>query len=125
MTFSGLGNDIIEIHRVKKALEQHKERFLNRIFTQKEQEYCENHVDPFPRYAGRFAAKEAIVKALGCGLGSEISWKDIEILADETGKPVVAFSQALNERFSHPHVLISISHCQEYASAVAIWIAKK
>lgn len=119
---AGLGNDIIEIERVKEGFEEHKERFLNRLFTKKEQDYCQKQKNPFPRYAGRFAAKEAIVKALGVGFGNEISWTDIEILADDLGKPIVHFSHSLNNRFDHPKVLLTISHCRDYASAVAIWV---
>lgn len=121
---AGLGNDIIEIERVKKGFEEHKQKFLDRLFTKKEQEYCQKQKDPFPRFAGRFAAKEAIVKALGQGFGSEISWNDIEILADELGKPIVHLSKPLNDRFNHPQILLSISHCREYATAVAIWVKR-
>ncbi len=118
---AGLGNDIIEIKRIKEAYEEHKEAFLNRLYTEKEQEYCmEQENNPFPRLAGRFAAKEAIVKALGCGFGSEVSWKDIEIIPDENGKPEVHLSDELSCRFDHPILLVTISHCKEYATAVAI-----
>lgn len=118
----GIGNDIIEIDRVRKGFEEHHQPFLNRLFTKKEQEYCSLQKDPFPRYAGRFAAKEAIVKALGCGFGEWAAWHDIEILADSKGKPEVHLSAALQERFSTPHILITISHCKDYATAVAIWV---
>lgn len=117
----GLGNDIIEIVRVQHGFEAHGKPFLDRLFTTKEQQYCQQHSDPFPRYAGRFAAKEAIVKALGCGFGAEAGWHDIEIIADEKGKPVVHLSSELNNRFNHPKILVSISHCKDYAAAVAIW----
>ncbi len=120
MTPQGLGNDIIEIERVRQGFEAHQQAFLDRLFTKKEQEYCQTHKDPFPRYAGRFAAKEAIVKALGCGFGSEAAWHDIEILASPKGKPEVHLSDELKKRFNNPTVLISISHCKAYASAVAI-----
>lgn len=119
---AGLGNDIIEIGRVKEGFEEHGQRFLDRLFTKKEQEYCQKQKDPFPRFAGRFAAKEAIAKALGWGFGSEISWSDIEILSDDKGKPIAHLSKSLNERFDHPEILLTISHCKEYASAVALWI---
>ncbi|NGX38199.1 MAG: Holo-[acyl-carrier-protein] synthase [Chlamydiae bacterium] len=118
----GLGNDLIEIGRVKEAHSEHKQAFLDRLFTKKEQEYCFSQKDPYPRFAGRFAAKEAIAKAFGCGFGSEISWHDIEILADEKGKPEVHISGKLEEQFNHPKILVTISHCKEYASAVALWI---
>lgn len=123
MTIHGLGNDIIEIHRVAKGFEDHGQPFLDRLFTTKEQQYCQLHSDPFPRYAGRFAAKEAIVKALGCGFGAEAGWHDIEIIADPKGKPEVHLSSELKKRFNNPKILVTISHCKEYAAAVAIWVA--
>ncbi|MDN3506208.1 MAG: holo-ACP synthase [Simkaniaceae bacterium] len=120
----GLGNDIIEIERIKEAHAEHKQAFLNRLFTEKEQSYCLSQNDPHPRLAGRFAAKEAIAKALGCGFGAELSWKEIEILADESGKPVVHLSGELAARLAGTNLLVTISHCKAYASAVAIWQKK-
>lgn len=119
----GLGNDIIEIERVRKGFEEHGQAFLDRLFTKKEQEYCSQQKDPIPRYAGRFAAKEALVKALGTGFGAEASWHDFEILPDSKGKPEVHLSDALKERFKTPELLLTISHCKSYASAVAIWVS--
>ena len=117
---NGLGNDIIEIKRVQEGAEKHGQPFLDRLFTPKEQDYCRTHKNPYPRFAGRFAAKEAIAKALGCGFGSDVAWHDIEILPDSLGKPVVQLSLALKKRFNDPKILLSISHCKAYASAVAI-----
>ncbi|PIS03045.1 MAG: holo-ACP synthase [Chlamydiae bacterium CG10_big_fil_rev_8_21_14_0_10_42_34] len=118
----GLGNDIIEIERVRKSIERHGQHFLNRLFLQKEQDYCYKYKDPVPHFAGRFSAKEAVAKALGTGFGSELSWHDIEILGDEHGKPTVHLSAAAKERFNNPHLLVSISHSASHATAVAIWI---
>ncbi len=118
----GLGNDIIEIDRVKSAHQEHGEAFLNRLFTEREQAYCKSCQDPYPRLAGRFAAKEAIAKALGSGFGAELSWKDIEILPDDKGKPVVHLSGTIKEEHADSQILVSISHCKEYASAVAVII---
>ena len=117
----GLGNDIIEISRVRKSIERHGLHFISRLFTQKEQDHCYKYKDPVPHFAGRFAAKEAIAKALGTGFGSQVSWHDIEILNDDLGKPVVMISDILQNRFSNPTILVSISHSTDYASAVAIW----
>src|SRR5438477_181350 len=75
----GLGNDIIEIKRVREAIRRHGIHFLNRLFTQREQDYCYKYKDPDPHFAGRFAAKEAIAKALGTGFGAHLSWVDLEI----------------------------------------------
>ncbi len=117
----GVGNDIIEIERLSKSIERHGLHFLNRLFTQKEQDYCYRYQDPAPHFAGRFAAKEAVVKALGTGFGAHVQWHEIEILNDELGKPVVHFSESINRRFNNPKILLSISHCNAYATAVAIW----
>jgi len=120
----GLGNDIIEIDRIRKSIENHGYRLVSRLFTTREQDYCFKYKDPAPHFAGRFSAKEAIVKALGTGFGEHVSWHDIEILNDEWGKPYPVFSSTLNERFDSPQVILSISHCQQYATAVAILIKK-
>lgn len=121
----GIGNDIIEIERIRKSLAEHGPRMLERLFTQREQEYCLKHEDPVPRLAGRFSAKEAIVKALGTGIGKEISWLEIEILNEPSGKPLVHFSEKLQKKFPGTEVLVSISHCNLYATSFAIWIRKK
>jgi holo-[acyl-carrier protein] synthase len=117
----GLGNDIIEIARMRQSIERHGMHFLNRLFSQKEQDYCYKFQDPVPHFAGRFAAKEALVKALGTGFGKLVSWHDIEILADDLGKPTVHVSDHINKEFNHPNLLVSISHGTEHATAVAIW----
>jgi holo-[acyl-carrier protein] synthase len=117
----GIGNDIIEIERIQANIEKYKHRFLNRIFTKKEQLYCLNKKNPAIHFAGRFAAKEAIVKALGTGFRQGITWVDIEILNDGNGKPLVSLSPKLVHLFSSPSILLSISHCRHYATAFAIW----
>lgn len=115
-----IGNDIIEVARIKKAWIRHGERFLNKIFTKKEQAYClSKKAFPERHLAGRFAAKEAISKALGSGIGL-ISWTDLEIINDPAGRPVVWLSNHAKELFNQPQIHISISHCHEYATAVAI-----
>lgn len=117
----GLGNDIIEIERVRQSIERHGQHFLNRLFSQAEQDYCYKFKDPVPHFAGRFAAKEAIAKALGTGFGAELSWHDLEILGDEHGKPIVHLTAAIKQRFNNPRILVSISHSASHATAVALW----
>jgi holo-[acyl-carrier protein] synthase len=119
----GVGNDILEIDRIRSAYEAHGKRFLSRLFTEKEQAYCLKYKDPIPHFAGRFCAKEAISKAFGTGVGQEITWQDIEIVRDKLGKPTVHLSKKLQDRWNHPTILLSISHTDQYATAVAIWIA--
>ena len=117
----GIGNDIVEIERMRQGIARHGLHFLNRLFTPREQDYCYKFKDPAPHFAGRFAAKEAIVKALGTGFGSQVSWHDIEVINDELGKPVVHVSPGVKERFSNPHLLVSISHTAALATARAVW----
>ncbi len=117
----GLGNDIVEIARIRKSIEQHAAHFLDKLFTQKEQVYCNRFPDPAVHYAGRFSAKEAIAKAFGKGFGAEISWCDLEILPDEFGKPIAHLSPAIQANFKDPTIHISISHTKDHATAVAIW----
>jgi holo-[acyl-carrier protein] synthase len=116
----GIGNDIIEISRIREVMGRQGQRFLDRVFTKKEQQYCLKHKEPERHFAGRFAAKEAIAKALGSGLKDGLSWLDIEILNDSQGKPVATLSPAISERLNKPQILLSISHCKEYATAVAL-----
>lgn len=125
MSPAGIGTDIIEIDRIEKAIAKYQQRFLDRIFTQNEQAYCLKHRTASRHFAGRFAAKEAIVKALGTGFHNSVSWLDIEIINDASGKPVVHLSPHLNTLFKHPHILLSISHCHQYATACAIYTHQK
>ena len=108
----GIGNDIIEIDRIRKSIDTHGLRLLSRLFTTKEQDYCLKYKDPVPHFAGRFSAKEAIVKALGTGFGEHASWLDIEIINDPSGKPNVHFSSTLDKKLNGTSMLVSISHCQ-------------
>lgn len=116
----GIGNDIIEIERIHGVIERHGERFLNRTFTSKEQEYCQKHSKSSARFAGRFAAKEAIVKALGTGFNDSITFLDIEIVNNIVGKPEVVISPTLRELIGNSTIHISISHSDNYATAFAI-----
>lgn len=116
----GLGIDIIEVARIEKAILRYEKKFLDRIFTLKEQAYCQKHKISARHFSGRFAAKEAIVKALGTGINKDIGWTDIEILNDEKGKPIVNLSANIAKLFNNPTIQISISHCKEYATAVAL-----
>lgn len=113
-----LGTDIVEISRIKKALEN--ESFKLRVYTSREIEELEKKgVNKYSSYAGRFCAKEAISKAVGTGVRG-FNLVDIEILGDELGKPRVYLHGNLKEILAGKNVEISISHCKEYATAVAI-----
>ena len=116
----GIGIDIIEIDRLKKAIDRFKEPFIKRIFTKDEIIYCKKHKNDIFRFAGRYAAKEAIAKALGTGIGKKLSWQDIEILNDLSGKPFVKLSKKAEATFKNPKILISISHSRKSAVAFSI-----
>lgn len=117
----GIGIDIIEVSRIQSNILKHGQNFLDKVFTQEEQAYCKSFRQSGRNFAGRFAAKEAVVKALGCGFAQGISWLDIEIRNDSQGKPYLILSDILNTLYQNPTLHISISHCHEYATAVAYW----
>lgn len=111
-----VGVDIIEIERIEAVLRRHGERFLQRIYTPKEQAYCRGRV---PELAVRFAAKEAVSKALGTGMRG-IAWREMEILGDERGKPLVHLhgrARARAEELSLSEFAVSLSHSRDFAVA--------
>ncbi len=120
MRHRGLGSDIIEIERIEASIHRYGSKFLDRIFTDTEQAYCLRHRDSARHFAGRFAAKEAVVKALGTGISQTISWLDIDIINDPQGKPEVKLSSKAKEYFGDIIIQVSISHCKAYAMAVAV-----
>lgn len=120
----GIGVDLVEIHRVKRAIEN--PAFVQRIFSPAEQEYCNSRGrQKASSYAARFAAKEAVMKALGTGLSGGGSWQDIEVLPDDLGKPVMTLSGYFGQyadRLGVSRIFVSLSHAQEYATAqVLLW----
>lgn len=120
------GTDIIEIERVKNSIENMGKRFIEEIYTQKEIEYCESKKNAkYQHYAARFAAKEAIFKAVSKLLNNkfDISWKNAEIINDENGRPYINF---LNTKIMEKieDIDISISHCKEYAVATVVVMYK-
>jgi len=119
----GLGIDLIEIERIRQIHLRHPGRFLARICTPAEAAYVSMHADPAPRFAGRWAAKEAALKALGTGLDDGIRWHDVEILNDARGKPILTFHAKARQRADALHVSaihISITHSDTMAMAEVI-----
>ena len=116
----GLGSDIIEVERIGHAIKKHGQPFLDRLFTAEEQKYCQSFINSSQRFAGRFAAKEAVAKALGIGIGTKLGWLDIEIINNPQGKPIVTLSPKAQKQFHNPQLLITISHCKQYATASAL-----
>lgn len=122
MKIFGLGNDIIEIERIKKAVERNK-NFKKRVYTETEIAYAEKAKFPFNVYAGRFAAKEAVSKAFGTGIRG-FSLTDIEVLNDTLGKPYVILKNSIKEKYKDYEIMLTISHSRISAIATAIMIKK-
>ncbi len=119
----GIGLDIIEIARIQKMLEKHAERFTHKIFTKNEVKYCQSRPNPGNHFAARFAAKEAVLKSLGTGMAQGINWKDIEIVNESSGRPILYLTGKGKEIFDTlnlKNIHISISHDKVYAIAQAI-----
>lgn len=119
---SGTGIDIVEINRFRKILNKGNNAFVERVFTKQEQQYCNGAKDPSGRFAGRFAAKEAVLKALGTGLRG-MRWLDIEVVRNDDGKPDIHLHGAASQLAASEGITsfyLSISHCREYAVAQAI-----
>jgi holo-[acyl-carrier protein] synthase len=119
----GTGIDIIEVTRIAASFEKFRERFVNRILLPAEITYCLSHKNPAPFLAVRFAAKEAISKAFGTGIGSALGWQDMEIHRRESGEPFVVLhgkGRGLFEARAARQLLVSLSHTENYAAATAI-----
>ena len=119
---TGLGIDIIEVGRIRKALDRWGERFIQRVFTTEEKRYSLRKAFPEQSFAARFAAKEAVLKALGTGLSGGIGWTDVEIVNNRIGKPEVRLGCKITQRIGERKVLISLSHTKEFAIAFAILV---
>ena len=119
----GVGIDIIEVARIAASYERFGERFVNRILLPDEIAYCQSHKQPAPFLAARFAAKEAISKAFGTGIGAQLGWQDMEIRRKESGEPFVVLHGKGEELFNArkaKRLLVSLSHTQNYAAVTAV-----
>lgn len=120
MRIVGIGTDITEIERVEQLIKKHGDFFLRRVFTPGEARYCDSGRKSGERYAARWAAKEAVMKALGTGWSKDVDWTEIEVLRDSAGRPLLnltggALRQA--EELGITDWQISLSHCKTYAVA--------
>ncbi len=119
----GTGIDIIEVGRIRASYERFGERFLNRILRPAEIAYSLSHRSPAPFLAARFAAKEAISKAFGTGIGAQLGWQDMEVGRKESGEPFVILHEAgkrLLEDRGGRIVHLSLSHTEQHVTAMAI-----
>tara|TARA_B100000676_G_scaffold160405_1_gene157928 strand:+ start:465 stop:842 length:378 start_codon:yes stop_codon:yes gene_type:complete len=119
----GTGLDIIEIKRIKNSIEKYSPKFEQRVFTSNEINYCKSQGDPAKHYAARFAVKEAVSKCLGTGITGTLSFQDMEIAHEDTGKPVLKMigkGKELFQKLKLKSIHITISHDRTYAIAHAI-----
>ena len=120
----GMGLDIAEVERIQAAIERHGEPFLRRVYTAAEREYCEGFRNKFERYAGRFAAKEAAMKALGTGWRRGVRWVDFEVVRELGGRPTItlhAVAKEIADRLGVRHIALSITHTSTQALAQVIF----
>jgi holo-[acyl-carrier protein] synthase len=119
----GTGIDIAEVPRIEASIARFGDRFLRRIFTEAEIRYCESKANRVERYAARFAAKEAAMKAIGTGWNHGVAWRDVEVCRQPGGRPTIAFhgkAAQFAAKLGAVHVALSLSHTKEYAVAQVI-----
>ena len=123
MTIISLGIDLAEVSRIRDIMERHGERFKEKTFSEAERAYCERNADPAMHYAARFAAKEAVAKALGTGFAEGVGWRDIEVLRAENGQPSIALhggAVTRAEELGIIQILVTLTHTKETAAASVI-----
>lgn len=126
MRVFGIGIDVVEVARIASAIQRHGEPFLAKLFTTAEREYCESRKNPAMHFAARFAAKEAVSKALGTGIGGNAGLLEMEVVHDPSGAPKIRLSgtaAAFASEHGLSEIQISLTHAREYAAANAIAIA--
>jgi holo-[acyl-carrier protein] synthase len=123
MTILGTGVDIVETARIISSLERHGDRFLARVFLDGERAYCQKMTNPAPCYAARFAAKEAVSKAFGTGIGASLGWLDVEVRRKASGEPFIVLhgeGAKTAARLGITEIRLSLSHSDHYAVAHAL-----
>jgi holo-[acyl-carrier protein] synthase len=119
----GTGIDIAEVSRIGQSIERFGERFLNRVFTEGERQYCDSKANRVERYAARFAAKEAAMKAIGTGWNYGVTFRDIEVTRQPGSRPTIRFhgkAAEFAEKLGTARVALSLSHTEELAIAQVI-----
>ena len=120
------GIDLVDFPRIEQMVDQHGERFLTRVFTDAEQSYANSNKNGIEKLAGRFAAKEAVLKLMGTGWRGKIAWTDIEVINNPTGQPEVTLTgevAKIAEKLGINHISISITHTANFAIASAVALA--
>lgn len=120
---AGIGVDLCEVDRMEAAIARHGERFLARVYTQAERDYCDSKANRIERFAGRFAAKEAAMKAIGTGWSSGVAWRDFEVSRAASGQPVIVFhgvAKKVAVAMGVTRALVSITHTRSMAMAQVV-----
>ena len=128
MEFVAHGIDLVDCPRIEDMVKRHGERFINRVFTAAEQAYAKANKNEIEKLAGRFAAKEAVLKLMGTGWRGKIAWTDIEVVNNSAGQPEVTLGgevKKIAERLGITHISISITHTANFAIASAVALAEK
>jgi len=124
----GVGIDVAEVGRVAELVERHGKRFFERVFTPRELDYCLGRRRRNEHLAARFAAKEAVAKALGTGIGGRVRWRDIEVVRDEAGPVHIALlggARDVARKLRITRVLVSLSHTSAYVAAQAVAVGRE
>ena len=122
------GIDLVDCPRIEAMIERHGERFVHRVFTAAEQAYAEANKNKIEKLAGRFAAKEAVLKLMGTGWRGKIAWTDIEIINNSSGQPEVTLDGEVEKiagKLAIKHISVSITHTANFAIASAVALAEK
>ena len=118
-----VGIDLVETQRIKLAMDRYGERFTARVFTPWEIEYCLSKINPALSFAGRFAVKEAVFKAIGTGFAEGVKWTSVEVVNDRRGQPQVRLGRGIRNHIGNKKIIISLSHTSEYAVASAMLVS--
>ena len=125
MMIYGIGIDVVEVDRIEAAIERQGEVFVDRLFTEREKDYCRKQKRPGMHYAARFAAKEAVSKALGTGIGGKAGWLEMEVIRGESGAPTIMFHGNAADFIAAEGIAtvqVSLTHARDYAAANAVAI---
>lgn len=121
------GIDLVDFPRIEEMINRHEERFINRVFTKSEQAYADSNKNRIEKYAGRFAAKEAVLKLIGTGWRGKIAWTDVEVVNTSSGQPQVNLSgevKIIADKLGITQISISITHTANFAIASAIALSE-
>ena len=128
MQLLGIGIDVVEVSRIENSIAEFGQKFLDRIFTSQEQDYCQKQKRGAIHYAARFAAKEAISKAFGTGIGKDVGWLDLEVLRKASGEPEIHLHGRAKDFAAQKKVAdikISLTHAEHYAAANAVILVRE